>query len=164
VARSRKSQFLQGGPSKLRLGGDVLDSNSHSRWKPEHVPLPPLLPISRLSAGVSNRHDLDLSLRLFPVNQGKRKLSEQEPASLVWAGNPTLRRLTDLLKPAIHFRIELKGGLGTTLQVPIKRCILFRGCFLVELHGLTGRWAPSLSCACVPLTTKWSSSGRSRVL
>jgi hypothetical protein len=42
--------------------------------------LQPLLPVPGPPAGVSHRQNLDFPRRSLPINQGKRKLSEQKPA------------------------------------------------------------------------------------
>lgn len=76
---------------------------------------------------MGNGYHLNISGRLFAVNHSKRKLPEQELASLAWARRPTLRSLKDLREGAINFSIKLQSGIGTSLKVPVKGCVIFGG-------------------------------------
>jgi len=89
------------------------------------IDLQPLLPIARLAAGMSNREDLNFPRRSLPINQSKRKLSEQESARRVRTDCPTLRSLNDLRERAIHFCVEPESGTRATFQVPVKCGVIF---------------------------------------
>ncbi len=69
-----------------------------------------LLPISRPSAGMGNRKDLNLAPNPLAIDQGTREMSEQKASGRVWAFSPSLRSGDDLRDCAIHFRINPECG------------------------------------------------------
>ncbi len=83
---------------------------------------------------MSDRHDLDFSAGSLPVNQEKRKFSQQEPAGIVGTAYPALRSLRNLGQSTIEFRVELEGRIRAARKIPIKCRIIFGGGFLVQFH------------------------------
>src|ERR1035437_4061339 len=104
-------------------------------------------PVSRSSAGMGDRHDLNLGRCELPVDHDKRELPEQKPARGMRAGCPSLRSLQDVCQCPIHFSVELESGIGALLQIPVKRRVIFGSGFLVKLHRVSGHGAASPNCA-----------------
>jgi hypothetical protein len=74
-----------------------------------------ILPILRLTAGVSNGHNLDFACASLPIDKNKRKLPQQKTSSTVRGHSPALRSLHDLYQGAINFGCKSEGGVGTSL-------------------------------------------------
>src|ERR1035437_3765181 len=91
-------------------------------------------PVSRSSAGMGNRHDLNVRRRELPVDHDKRELPEQKPARGMRTGCPSLRSLQDVRQCPVHFSVKLASGIRALLQIPVKRRVIFGSGFLVKLH------------------------------
>ncbi len=106
-------------------------------------------PVSRSSAGMGNRHDLNVRRRELPVDHDKRELPEQKPARGMRTGCPSLRSLQDVRQCPVHFSVKLASGIRALLQIPVKRRVIFGSGFLVKLHRVSGHGATSPNCAFV---------------
>src|SRR5579872_1031950 len=80
----------------LNLAVSSSTVTSFAARNPEDYSSKPPLPISRLTAGVRDRQDLNIPRSSLPVDQSKGKRSQQEPAGRVRTGGPTSRRGDDL--------------------------------------------------------------------
>jgi hypothetical protein len=89
VAQPFRKKCIADRSQELGVGWPVLACFGRA----EGAGLPPPRPVSRLPPGVGNRDDLNVPRSPFPVNQSKRELSEQKPASRVRADRPKLRSL-----------------------------------------------------------------------
>jgi len=116
--------------------------------------LKPYLPISGPSARMGNGDNLNVRCGVFAVNQSKRELSEQEPASRVGTFCPTLSRLSGLHQRTIYFGIEFQSSIGTAFQVPIECRVIFGGGRLVKPRMISGHGVTSPNSVSVLLSRK----------
>ena len=97
-----------------------------------------------------SNHAPDATLRrqrpTRPLDQNKRKLSEQEPR--VECGPIAQRRGASMMYARAHFSVKFKCGIWAALTVPVKRSIILGGRFVVELRLVSEHWEASRDCVC----------------
>ena len=54
-----------------------------------------------------------------------------------------------------HFGVEVRRGVGTLLQVPVKCSVVFGAGFVMKLDRFNGHAAASLNCACALVPKGW---------
>lgn len=91
----------------------------------------------------------------LPINQNVGKSAQQISASRVRASGPTLWRGCDIGEGAIYFGVEVRRGVGTLLQVPVKCSVVFGAGFVMKLDRFNGHAAASLNCACALVPKGW---------
>jgi len=131
--------------------------------------LEPMLPVSGLAAGVGDGHDLDDAGGTFAVNQSKWKFPEQEPASRVRAGRPTLgkpRRSGSARARLQRPNLRAASGLRSRYQskaASYRRRLRHASRQHSCAWRITAHAAASLNCAGVLPTMGWSSLCRNLV-
>lgn len=73
----------------------------------------------------------------------------------MWPNVATLWRGCDIGEGAIYFGVEVRRGVGTLLQVPVKCSVVFGAGFVMKLDRFNGHAAASLNCACALVPKGW---------